>query len=117
MVYTKPKVLFEAGEKMRYYREKSGYSQERIAEVLDISPNYYSEVERGLKSLSIEKTINFANFLNISLDDLYENVLEKKDDIRLSRLNNKINQITSKTSKRKLIAGLEALVIAFGQEK
>lgn len=37
------------GEKIRIFRQQKGYSQENLAQMLDISLNAYSKIEAGLR--------------------------------------------------------------------
>jgi transcriptional regulator with XRE-family HTH domain len=37
------------GENVRYYRKKHGFSQEKLSELLEISPNHLSVIETGGK--------------------------------------------------------------------
>ena len=58
------------GKRLRTYREKSNLTQENMAEILDISIKHYSEAERGLAGLSIEKLLFLSRFFHVSLDQL-----------------------------------------------
>lgn len=58
------------GQRLRNCRLSSGLTQERLSELLDISVKHYSEVERGITGLSVEKLIQLSNILGISLDYL-----------------------------------------------
>ncbi len=58
------------GSRLRTYRLRANLTQEKMAELLDISIKHYSEVERGIKGLSVENLIKFSNISNISLDYL-----------------------------------------------
>lgn len=58
------------GQRLRSCRLSSGLTQERLSELLDISVKHYSEVERGITGLSVEKLIQLSNILGISLDYL-----------------------------------------------
>ena len=49
------------GKRLRTYRVLNHYTQENMAEILDISLKHYSEVERGITGLSIEKLIFLSN--------------------------------------------------------
>ena len=35
------------GSKFRYYRKKKKYTQEKLAELLDITPNHLHKIENG----------------------------------------------------------------------
>lgn len=39
------KTLF--GKNVKYYRFRNGYTQEQLAEKMDVTPNYISRLERG----------------------------------------------------------------------
>ncbi|MBO5372067.1 MAG: helix-turn-helix transcriptional regulator [Lachnospiraceae bacterium] len=58
------------GKRLRTYRQLNNYTQENMAEILDISLKHYSEVERGITGLSIEKLIYLSERFDISLDYL-----------------------------------------------
>lgn len=58
------------GKRLRTYRQLNNYTQENMAEILDISLKHYSEVERGITGLSIEKLIFLSKQFDISLDYL-----------------------------------------------
>lgn len=58
------------GQRLRACRLQSNYTQEYMAEVLDISLKHYSEIERGITGLSTEKLIYLSNFFQISIDYL-----------------------------------------------
>lgn len=68
------------GERLRECRLRSNLTQEKMAELLDISVKHYSEVERGITGLSVEKLIFLSNLLNISLDYLLKGKCEPPEE-------------------------------------
>ena len=58
------------GERIRETRIASGLTQEATSELLGISLRYYQMLERGEKSLSLERLKVFSRKLNVSLDYL-----------------------------------------------
>lgn len=68
------------GERLRECRLRSNLTQEKMAELLDISVKHYSEVERGITGLSVEKLIFLSNLLNISLDYLLKGNCESLEE-------------------------------------
>ena len=60
----------DMGKRIRACRLQSSLTQENMAELLDVSVKHYSEVERGLIGLSIEKLLYLSHFFNVSLDYL-----------------------------------------------
>lgn len=58
------------GQRLRACRMQSRLTQEKLSEMLDISVKHYSEVERGITGLSVEKLIELSDILGTSLDYL-----------------------------------------------
>lgn len=58
------------GKRIRACRLQSNLTQEKMAEILDISVKHYSEVERGITGLSVEKLIYLSQLFNVTLDYL-----------------------------------------------
>ncbi len=57
-------------ERLKYYREKNNYSQEEIAEKINLTQSAYSNYEKGKRLPSIEILIQLADIYEISLDIL-----------------------------------------------
>lgn len=47
----------EIGNRIREKRKIMGLTQAEAAEMLDISKNFYGDIERGIKGLSLEKAL------------------------------------------------------------
>lgn len=43
------------GKNVKYHRYRKNYTQEKLAELLQVSPNYVGRLERGQHSPSLEK--------------------------------------------------------------
>lgn len=56
------------GKQLQRYRERAGYSQEALAELVECSTIFISYIERGEKSPSLDTLIKLANALDISVD-------------------------------------------------
>lgn len=66
----------EVGLKIAYYRKKKGYTQTQLAEMVGISSNYLSLIERGNKvqSYSMETLFKIAEALEVNANDLLEGI-------------------------------------------
>ena len=64
------------GEKIRGYRVKRGFTQEKLAEEANRSSTYISHIERGVKSMSLDTLVEVANALNITADSLLVDELD-----------------------------------------
>ncbi len=61
----------QIGEQIRYYRTRAGISQEALALMAEVNPAYVGQIERGLKSPTINTVKKIANALGISLASLF----------------------------------------------
>ncbi len=52
------------GDKIRQVREKRGYSQEQLAEMMDINRSTISKIENGKFSITVDYLIRFSIFLD-----------------------------------------------------
>ena len=59
---------------IKYYRYVNNYSQEKLADLSQLSPRYITDVERGLHCPTIPKIENIAKSLNIEPYQLFINV-------------------------------------------
>ena len=68
------------GERIRNARENAGYTQEKLSELIDVSPQYISDLERGNVGTSIPTLIRICEVLSVSSDYLL--LLGSADDRR-----------------------------------
>lgn len=67
-----------SGKQIRQLRIRSGYTQERLAEKLNIDRSLISHIEAGKRGCSVDLLVRFSEFFNVSLDQL---VLDKKQSV------------------------------------
>lgn len=58
------------GTRIRQERLKQNYTQEQLAEKLNVSTTYIGYIERGERTLTLAKLIDIANILHVSVDYL-----------------------------------------------
>ena len=77
----------EIGNKIKNLRKINGYTQEEIAEKLDIGDRIkISRIENSKQSMTANEMIKFCKLLNISLDSLINNEnLSSEDFIDISK--------------------------------
>lgn len=59
---------YKAGERLRNKRKNIGWSQERAAEMMNLSAKYYADIERGTCGMSIETLATLCNVYQMSAD-------------------------------------------------
>ncbi len=62
--------LYQIGEYVRTYRRKCGYSQEKLAEGVDVSKMTISRIENGENAMSILLFFQIVSFLDISEEEV-----------------------------------------------
>ncbi len=72
------------GENIAKIRKYRGYSQEYVSEVIDISPNSYSRIERGLNFPSADSFAKIIDALEISPCELF-NFPNKESDEKMRK--------------------------------
>lgn len=89
------------GENVKRYRKQQGFSQEQLAEKLEISTNHLSVIETGTKFVTyklLEKIVLELNVLPASLFQSTQTALN--DNSLQNKINSVINQEIELTSER-----------------
>ena len=66
------------GKQIRAFREKKGFSQDELAETMEVNRSTISKVETGKFAITIDYLVKFAWYLDFDIS-----VLEKKRQIVL----------------------------------
>ncbi len=69
------------GKRMKEQRKLLGFTQEQMAERLNISIKHYGGVERGLAGLSLENLLEVSNIFGVSLDYLVKGIETPNDNM------------------------------------
>ncbi len=84
--------LAQVGERVWKCRTGLGLSREKLAERLDISPQYVSDIEQGKKCMSMAIFVELSQVLEVSLEYLAHGALPK--DPAVERLERHLSQTT-----------------------
>lgn len=68
------------GKRIKIARVKAGLTQERLAEIVSVSPSHMSNIETGTTRVSLTLIVTIANALSVTVDDLL------CDNIRKARM-------------------------------
>ena len=60
----------DLGHRIRKQRTQRGWTQEALAERINVSTSFVGHVERGTRKASLETLVAMANVLDVSLDYL-----------------------------------------------
>lgn len=68
------------GENLRKIRKSYGYTQEGLAELIDCSTRYISDIEQNRKSPSYEILVRICNGFKIDMNDIFCEYLVHSED-------------------------------------
>lgn len=64
--------IYSLGRRIFKIRREIGYSQNRLAEILDISREHLAKIETAKRTVSLDLLINIADALNVKVKDLID---------------------------------------------
>lgn len=81
------------GNRIQVLRKARGYTQQSFAEMIGLSTNYLSDIERGKSSARLDKLVSIINSLECSADDVFIDVIKCRSSIKSSRLSEEIEAL------------------------
>ncbi len=70
----------EIGGRIRKQREYLGFTREHFAELLDVTPKFCSDIELGVKGMSVPTLCKISKTLRLSTDYILFGTLEQTSD-------------------------------------
>lgn len=65
-------VKIKFGKQLRKFRRNKDVTQEQLAELIGVSADFISQIERGLNSPSFETLLKLSEVLEVPLRDLFD---------------------------------------------
>ena len=93
------------GDRVQDTRKNRGLTQEQLAEKIDITVEYMSQIERGLKTPSMQVFIKLVEVLDVSADYLLRDTVSTRNLYGDKQLGSKLERLTPKQR-----VALEALI-------
>lgn len=93
------------GDRIKEYRKKRGLTQEQLSERVDVTLEYISQIERGLKVPSMQVFIKLVEVLDVSADYLLRDAVSTGNLYGDQQLGSKLARLTPKQR-----VALEALI-------
>lgn len=97
------------GTRIQKCRRKAGITQEMLAEAVDISCNYLSAIERGIKVPKLDTLIRIINALQVSADDILQDVVDSSLKSKCTQLEMKMQNL-SRREKERILHVVDVLV-------
>ncbi len=97
------------GQRIKDARAKRGWSQEKLAENMDVAVTYLSRVERGGTTINLKRLGQISLALNIPIEELITGVIKEDKNY----LNKEFADLLSQCSKDKqrLIYNIAKIVV------
>ena len=93
------KINKHIGETLKSHRIKNGYTQEQVAELMDLAPKYISQIERGISAGTIDTLIRFCNLYNITTDAVLYTLLNSSIKTSNKKYNNDFKKLCRRDQK------------------
>ena len=103
----------EIGSRIRRQREYLGYTREQFAEMLEVTPKFCSDIELGVKGMSVPTLCKIAQILRLSTDFILFGTLEH-DSVEPLELLLKSCSITERSYAEQL---LKTFLLAMNSKK
>ncbi|MGL5229255.1 MAG: helix-turn-helix domain-containing protein [Cetobacterium sp.] len=65
-------IKIKFGKRLKEIRNQKKITQEKLSELANIDRSYISDIERGVKSVSLEKIDQLAKALDINIVELFK---------------------------------------------
>ena len=88
-----------AGKQIQLLRQRHNLTQKELAEIINSSQNYLSDLETGKKRPSLDYYITIANYFKVSLDQLFADELSMKKNIIIDSVVLKMGYMSEKEQK------------------
>ena len=82
------------GQRIREQRRKKGWTMDKLAEKADLSVNYVGDLERGVKTPSLDTFIRIVEVLDVSADVLIRDSVASASHVADDELSRKLSQLT-----------------------
>ena len=107
--------LKEVGDRIRQARTKKGLSQAQLAEIIDKTPPYVSNIEMGKQNMSIIVLYKIVNALDISADWVLANDTPEAVAITLDSVTKELEDCTPEERRAiiQMIQNLKATLRSF----
>ena len=92
--------LKAVGLRIKEAREAKNLTQEELAAIVDLSPTHISVIERGVKSVKLDKFVAIANALDVSADSLLIDVVSRSIEGVTNEALQAVNKLPQEEQKR-----------------
>ena len=96
----------EIGQRVREARDHAGLSREKLAELVDVTPRFIADIERGSVGLSVQTLKSICVALKVTSDSI---IFENNKDFGINELLRGLDKETIEYIKKTIISQLELI--------
>lgn len=100
------------GKNIQAIRKSNGYTQERLAEKIEVSVRYVSDIEQERANPSYEVLIRICNLFKVSMDQIFSEYLNVKENKNVEYYLAGFDKLSKKDKET-----IENLIIYFNKSK
>lgn len=104
--------VIKIGKNIQTIRKSYGYTQEKLAEEIEVSVRYISDIEQDKSKPSYEVLIKICNVLKISLDQIFSEYIHAKENKTMEYSLAGFDKLSKKDKET-----IENLIIYFNKSK
>lgn len=93
------------GARIKSLRETKGWTQEKLAEKMDISSNYLSSIERGKENPTFDMLAKFADALKVEMWEMFD----FGHEVGAKELREALNKLSKEADEEKLKMAVKLL--------
>ena len=97
------------GKRIQELRKKRGVTQEKLSEVIDVSPHYLSALERGIYNIKLDTLVKILNYLDYSADEVFCDVVNKSYATTPSKLSERLDSLPL-AEQKKILAVVDTMI-------
>ena len=100
---------YNLGKNIKALRQQKGLSQEKLAEMIDMSTHHISSIERGAHLLRVDKLISLMNTLECSPNQIFKGDVKAADHAEADLLSARLAELPSSEQER-ILAILDVII-------
>ena len=97
------------GKRIQALRKARGLTQEQLSQMVDLSPNYLSNIETGLKTPKLETLIELMNALQCDANALLSDVVDATLSQESKQISSTLAELAPK-DQRRIMKVLQVLI-------
>ena len=109
----KKEINIQIGEQIKLSREDRGMTQEQLAEAIEVSPQYISDLERGVVGVSIPTLKRLCTHLGVSSDRI---LFDRKTEAYSAAIGEKCRNL-SESQFHMVLAMIDCVLNAVEEER